>query len=121
MPATIYNPPSTIPGPPDFHDAPRDESGKVDLDALLRMEDEWRQTLKDWCARFGKGDYAGASWHYPVGDGAAEYVILSLRPLALVHVPLGDAWRIPDVVARGLTAADLRAYVDAPRLFGEAR
>lgn len=48
---------------------------------------------------------------FPVADGRAIYRIVSTQPLKIEHIPLGDAYRIPDAHIRGLNLDDARKQV----------
>ena len=39
-----------------------------------------------------KGKNVGEVVRYQVADGYAEYMVVSMKPLSLVHIPLGDAY-----------------------------
>lgn len=72
---------------------------------------EYIQRLKDWIkTNYGEGEYIGEEINFPVGDGYARYLIVSLKPATLMHVPLGDAWNFP--YAHRLTVKDIRAEAE---------
>jgi hypothetical protein len=49
--------------------------------------------LKDFIVANGhKGKNVGKVVRYQVADGYAEYMVVSMKPLSLVHIPLGDAY-----------------------------
>jgi len=52
---------------------------------------------------------AGEVIYFPVGDGNAQYVVMSLKPVTLVHLAIGDAWHFQ--YANRLTAADVRREI----------
>lgn len=54
-----------------------------------------------------EGKIEGLLWGFPVGDGAAWYLVTKADPLTLQWVPYMDAWRAPDYVIRGLRKGDL--------------
>ena len=112
MAATIYGPPEGL-DPPEF-----DYSGPIQ--AILAQEKEYVEKLQEWCRTTGQGDLAGEVWRYPVADGYAEYVIHKTRPLTIIHVGTGDAWNIPEVVRRGLSATLIRQEVDQAKKLAEA-
>ena len=45
-----------------------------------------------------------------VADGYAQYMVLSLRPLVLIHLPLGDAYQFQ--WDHRWTASDVKMMVD---------
>ena len=88
--------------------------------------DRWREQDDAFIELYDeglKGDtLKGYVWSYPVADGKAQYIVTSLRPLTLTHIPIGDAWTVPEYVIRGLTKADLQDAKDRSKalanLFG---
>ena len=48
----------------------------------------------------------------PRADGYAQYLVLSTRPLELVHLPVGDAWRADPAWIRGLRLSDVRKMIE---------
>lgn len=66
------------------------------------------------------GKYTGNIWMHGMGDGAAQYMVASKgNRMVLIHLPIDDAWRLPDAHERGLTATEIRNYCNAKPLFGE--
>lgn len=65
---------------------------------------------------------SGKIIRFQVADGYAQYMVVSMKPLVLVHIPVGDAWQFQ--YAARLTAKDVReevAHSDArERLFSKA-
>ena len=54
---------------------------------------QFKQDLKDFIVANGnKGKNVGKIVSYQVADGHAEYMVVSMKPLGLVHLPLGDAY-----------------------------
>ena len=43
-----------------------------------------------------------------VADGYAYYMVFGEKPLTLIHMPIGDAWRAGAIWERGLRIADAR-------------
>lgn len=54
---------------------------------------------------------------FPVADGYAEYMVASMKPLELVHIPLGDAWQFE--YAHRLTAKDVQDKIDQQKALEE--
>ncbi len=48
---------------------------------------------------------------FPRGDGYAQYVVVSEKPLKLMHLPFGDAWQADPITIRGLRLTDVRFMV----------
>ena len=74
------------------------------------------------------GPLTGEVVSFPRADGYALYMVADKPPktrgeaTSLVHLPLGDAWSIPEAHARGLRKSDIVAMVKRDRemakLFG---
>lgn len=47
---------------------------------------------------------------FGVADGGAYYLVKSMKPLKLQHIPYGDAYRVSPIMIRGLRAADIPRY-----------
>jgi len=69
----------------------------------------WIETVKDFAKKNGQGELKGEEIRFQVADGYARYVVLSLRPVRLIHLPVCDAYQFP--YAHRLTAADIREEV----------
>lgn len=104
--ATVYRHPAALDPAPDMVFA----DGRFDMEATEAAETAWIARLAEWCKsqRSGKGDLVGKIIYLPWADGAAQYMICSHKPVALIHLPLGDAWNVPDYQTRGLRISDLR-------------
>lgn len=83
----------------------------------MRREEKWLEELRQWCMVHGSGKYAGQIVRDGVADGYAQYVVFSLRPLQLIHIPLGDAWQ--SRWAHRWTAADIKQMVERAKLFSK--
>ena len=80
------------------------------LDDYHKDCDRYRAELKKALLSRKKGKNIGEIISFPIADGAAEYMIASLRPLELVHIPLGDAWDFQ--YAHLLTAKDVNKKIE---------
>lgn len=74
---------------------------------------EYVEEVKNWAKEKGKGKYSGEEVYFPHADGYARYVIISLKPLELLHLNVGDAWDLPHI--ERLTASDLIKKVESQR------
>lgn len=74
-----------------------------------KAEAAYVQSIVDWCKKHGQGELKGEEVRFPVADGYARYIVLSHRPLQLIHVPTGDAWHFQ--YAHRLTVGDLKEEV----------
>jgi hypothetical protein len=82
---------------------------KGDYDEYFKAQEKYLEDLKEWARKNGSGPEAGKEVTFPVADGHAVYVVVSLKPVKLVHVATGDAWHY-EYVDR-LTAVDLRKRI----------
>ena len=99
--ATIIRHPAVAGDPPAFNpDLPLNERHDADWAWIAKV-----QALAK--AQADNPDVVGELVSFPVADGYANYVVWRAKPLRLVHLPVGDAWRIDDATARGLRLSDL--------------
>ena len=75
--------------------------------------DRYRNELKEILLKRKQGKNIGEIISFPVADGAAEYMVASLRPLELVHLPLGDAWSFQ--YAHLLTAKEVNKKIESSK------
>jgi hypothetical protein len=81
--ATIYSSPSQIPVPElDFQN----------FNNYLKECEEYKIKLKEFISKSRKGKNIGEIIQFPVADGYAEYMVASMNPPELIHIPTGDAW-----------------------------
>jgi hypothetical protein len=92
----VYSPPVEIGEPPALRGS---------LPDTQVAEDAWLDGLRNWCKDRSKHRLAGKMIYLPIADGAAQYMVLN--GTTLIHVPLGDAWHVPDYQTRGLRVSDL--------------
>ena len=85
-------------------------NGKFDREAHAKAEETYLAELKAMLLKRKKGKNVGEVVQFPCADSYAQYMVASMRPLELVHVPLGDAWDYP-YISR-LTATDIQAKID---------
>jgi hypothetical protein len=120
-------------GLPDGWRAPGPDAGLVegrfDPDTYANAVELFLDGLRAWLRDMGyREPMAGRLVRWQTADGYAEYMIISLRQLALMHLPLGDGYRMPRTFERGLTAAAVReavvgysaATVDESEVMGDA-
>lgn len=71
------------------------------------------------------GPLTGEVVSFPRADGYAQYMVVDPPPktrgaaTSLIHLPLGDAWHIPEAHARGLRKSDIVAMVERDRKMAE--
>jgi len=80
-----------------------------DFDKYQKACEVYEKAIKAWAKTNGTCPEAGKEIHFPVGDGAARYVVVSLKPIQLIHINTGDSWHFQ--YADRLTAADIRKEV----------
>jgi hypothetical protein len=97
--------------PAEVGDTPR-----LDLasDAYLKAENEYIDKVIAWAKMNGRGDCTGEEIMFPVADGFARYIVLSIRPVQLIHLAVGDAWQFQYV--ERLTAKDVKSQVAHTRM-----
>jgi hypothetical protein len=84
-----------------------------------KEEKEFLDIVKNWAIERNPTDkYAGVEYYIPMGDGVAQYIVLSTKPLALVHLPLGDAWDSP--WADRVKKSDIVAFANRKKLFANS-
>lgn len=97
--AKVFNPPTEIKVP------------EFNIETYEKDEEKFRNDLKEnLLKRNPNGKNVGEIYRHQVGDGYAEYMIAGMKPLELVHIPLGDAWHFQ--YASRLTAKDVQAHLD---------
>lgn len=110
--AKVYRAPTQVGEPPDLTIG--------DIQGYMAREQEWVQAVGAWAKANGSGALAGEEVRWPHADGQARYVVYTEKPLALIHLPVGDAWQFPYVNAMRLS--DIRQQVERQRglarLFG---
>lgn len=76
---------------------------------------EWEKHDKEYIENVRKSvktadPYAGKILAIPHADGYAQYMVKSLKPVVLIHLPVGDAWEAPYV--HRMTANDIKQEID---------
>jgi hypothetical protein len=64
-----------------------------------------------------KGKNSGEVIKFPVADGHALYMVISMRPLQLMHIPIVDAWEFQYVHL--LTAKEVSGQIEANKKWDE--
>jgi len=72
--------------------------------------ERYLEKLKNLCHTKGTGKYTTKIARFQVGDGYAEYMVISLRPLKLLHVDIGDCWEYQYIDR--LKATDIKQNID---------
>ena len=84
--------------------------------------ENYKKDLKAWLNKNGfNGKNVGEIIQFPVADGYAEYMVASMKPVKLVHMPLMDAWHFE--YAHLMTAKEVQDKIDGQnalkKLFGK--
>ena len=69
----------------------------------------YQDSIIEVCKEDGSGKYKGKVFTYPVADGYAEYAVLSLRPLRVIH--MGSEYHADEIVSM-MKASDVTNKVD---------
>jgi hypothetical protein len=99
----IYSPPESIGEPPSI-------THPFDWKAYNKACDEYVNKIKSWAKQNGKGPQAGEEISFGVADGNAVYIVVSLSPVSLIHVPIGDAYQFQ--YANRLTRQDILKKIE---------
>lgn len=72
------------------------EVPKLDFRSIKEYQnkfDKLRQDVSNWCKEQNPNDeYAGETIKFPVADGYAEYMVLSVNPPELIFIPYMDEY-----------------------------
>jgi hypothetical protein len=104
--ATIFAPPKEI------------EVPEFDFKTWREDEEKFIKELKDFCKTQGSGNYRGKELKIQHADSYARYMVFSLKPCHLIHMPLGDAWHSP--LVDGLTAKKIKQLIDQDEAWQKA-
>jgi hypothetical protein len=84
-----------------------------------KNEDKYIVDLKKELKSMGyKGKNFGEIIKFQVADGYAQYMVISMRPLQLMHLPLGDAWDFQ--YAHLLTAKEVNEKIEGQKAWEKA-
>jgi hypothetical protein len=80
------------------------------------LEKQWLEDLEDWVRdKFGVGQYIGRTLRFQVADGYAVYMVKSLSPVELIHLPLMDGYEFQ--YAHLMTAKAVKEQIDSADKF----
>lgn len=99
---------------PDFDDF-FDADGRYDRAADDKAHREFYSELAQVAQSTASGEYVGEVVYFPQGDGSAAYMVWCERPFELVHLPIHDAWRLPEAHERGLRLSDVVPQIEFNR------
>jgi hypothetical protein len=112
--ATIFRAPDTIKVPSLSNFI---VNGRYDNEANNKADKQFLAELKAFVLKRKKGKNVGELIQFPHADGYAQYMVASMRPLELVHIPLGDAWDYPYI--ERLTATDIQNKINQSKALSE--
>jgi hypothetical protein len=98
----VYSTPKEIGAAPEFSVNEQFEEYEKHVEAFVK-------SVVEWAKKNGSGALCGEEIRFGVGDGYARYIVLSLRPVKLIHLPVGDRWQFQ--YAHLLRAQDIREEV----------
>jgi len=108
--AKIFSPPKGF-TPPEIR-------GGQDIRQYIKDCDDYAEHLVKWAKENGDGSSeSGEIIAFPVADGKARYVVVSMKPVSLIHIDTGDAYQFRYV--NRLTAKDVREEVRRTRSFAK--
>ncbi len=100
--ATVYAAPVPAPDFMDFLGG----RGSFDNAGYAQATEAYFTELRTWLREHGyHHKLTGKIIRLPWADGAAQYMIMN--GTKIIHLPLDDAWQVPDYQTRGLRATDL--------------
>jgi len=77
------------------------------------------EDLKEWLTSKGyTGKNAGEILRFPVADGYAQYMVISMKPLSMFHLELDDAWQFQ--YAHLLTAKEINEKIKQQEALAKA-
>ena len=107
MSAKIYSVPKEFSNIPQIWDYLDNQS---EYDKLIH---QWYEDLKNTIKKYNPHEdqnYIGEIVKWNVADGYAEYMVCSLKPLKLIHLPIGDAYEYWD--AKLQTVKSIKEQID---------
>lgn len=88
-----------------------------DIAGYQKAQEQYVEDLKVLLLKRKKGKNIGETIRFQVADGYAQYMVASMKPLELVHIPLGDAYDFQ--YAHRLTAKDVQEKIDQQKRMNE--
>ena len=75
-------------------------------------EADYIERLADRAKMNGTNPLLGKVIRFQRGDGFAQYMLWSTKPVQLIWLELGDAWQVEEALTRGLRLSDIREQVE---------
>lgn len=96
---------------PEGFKVPEIDFGNYNRQEHQKKEEKFLKDLRGWLKKNGyKGKNSGELIMFSVADGNAIYMVISMEPLELIHIPFGDAYEFQYV--NRLTAGDIQEKID---------
>lgn len=78
-------------------------------------DEKYIKRLKSWVLKNTKSEneIIGEIIRFSVADGQALYMIANIKPLEVIHIPVGDAWQADPILLRGLRLSDVKQKIKA--------
>jgi hypothetical protein len=94
--------------PPEEFKLPDISKYLDDFKGYIKACESYTNKIKAWVKKnYGSScPEAGEVVSFPVADGAASYIIVTLKPVQLIHVDTYDGYQYPFI--NRLTASDIR-------------
>jgi hypothetical protein len=91
-----------------------------DIEQYKKDCETYKENLKAFLLKRKNSKNVGEIIQFPVADGYAEYMVASLKPVELVHIPLWDGYQFQYVHL--ITAKEIQKQIDGQKslkkLFG---
>jgi len=100
---TIYNVPKQV-------KLPEVDFSNYNHAKEIAKEEKFLKELRAFIKPHSNSKLNGKIVTFPVADSCAQYMIVSIKPCAMVHLPLGDAWEFPYV--KNLKGKDIKFKVE---------
>lgn len=92
---------------------------KYEFNPKTWKEDEkkYKKELRAFCKENSSSSYAGEVVRIPHADSHAQYMVVSLKPAVMIHMPVMDAWDSP--YANLMNGKSIKQHVDADKRLTE--
>lgn len=104
----IYSPPSSVKVP---------EFNWKSVGTYKNECEKFVNALKEFCIKRKNAEHIGEVISFPVADGVAQYMVASLSPVELIHLPLWDAYQFD--YANRLTKIDIIEKINQKKALDE--
>jgi hypothetical protein len=92
-----------------------------DMVASRKAEEDYIKAVSDWAKLNTKdktnANYIGEVFSIPMADSQASYIVFSLKPVALIHLPIGDEW--DSDMASQVSANYIKQHIDGKKRWND--